>query len=698
MPSTYTSSLRLTLPATGELSGTWGTTVNTGITTLVDTSIAGTASITMTAANYTLSTANGASDEARAMVLALGGTPGASYNVICPAVSKLYIVVNGTGHAQTLKTSAGTGVSVPNGKAMLLRCDGTNVVDALTNFTSLAVNNDTVATLTAAQTLTNKTISGSSNTLSNIANASLTNSSVTIGSTNIALGATSTTLAGLTGVTSSAFTNSGLTSGRVVYSTTGGAQTDSANLTFNGTVLTSQFSGPLNGTVGATTPAAGSFTTLNLSSTLTLNTGTANGVTYLNASKVVTSGTSLVFDGTNLGIGGTPSALIHAQRATDGEIARLQGTAGAYISLGILGGATYYNSVGGTGTLVWQIAGSEQMRLTTAGLGIGTTSNPNSSTLFVDGTISETVGTTQYLVASSYDIGSDPNEIPLNGMLGTMAFQDSAAINVGIVQADSVTVPALTGIVKANGTSAFSVAVAGTDYPGLATANTFTAGQIINGQLNIDTTPNNTHQVSIGGFQATGVDVAALLVRTIAQPTNTTLFSLYTSWGFTQPNGGTPYTISGFNHYVAQEVTFDPDSTVTVQRGFWVRSTFSGGSTNIAFQANNSAGTNNFAFYANAAKSYFGGDVLFNKTVTAGGTTGAQTIDKNAGSVNFAAAATSLVVTNSLVTTSSVIIATVATNDATMTSVQAVAGSGSFTLYANAAATAETRVNFLVIN
>lgn len=89
---------------------------------------------------------------------------------------------------------------------------------------------------------------------------------------------------------------------------------------------------------------------------------------------------------------------------------------------------------------------------------------------------------------------------------------------------------------------------------------------------------------------------------------------------------------------------------------------------------------------------------LADATITAGGTTGAQTINKSLGTVNFAAAATSLVVTNSLVTTSSVVLPVIRTNDATFKSAQVVCAAGSFTIFANAAATAETSVGFIVHN
>jgi hypothetical protein len=142
MPSSYTPSLKLVLPVTGELTGTWGDVTNQGLTELVDAAIAGTASITMTDANYTLSTLDGQADEARKMFVVASGTLTAdTRNIICPAVSKLYFVANVTtgDFPVTFKTSSGTGVSIPNGSAMVLYCNGTDVFDAITNFNALNI-------------------------------------------------------------------------------------------------------------------------------------------------------------------------------------------------------------------------------------------------------------------------------------------------------------------------------------------------------------------------------------------------------------------------------------------------------------------------------------------------------------------------------------------------------------------------------
>ena len=87
-----------------------------------------------------------------------------------------------------------------------------------------------------------------------------------------------------------------------------------------------------------------------------------------------------------------------------------------------------------------------------------------------------------------------------------------------------------------------------------------------------------------------------------------------------------------------------------------------------------------------------------NSTVTPAGTTGARTINQPAGSVNFAAAAESLVVTNNLVTANSVILLTVASNDSSTDSVHLTQTTGSFTIYVDNPPDAELRVNFLVVN
>lgn len=133
MTSTYSTSLRLELIGTGDQQGTWGVTTNTNLGTLLEQAIGGYEAITISDANYTLTTANGASDQARNMVLKISGTLTANRNVSCPnGIEKLYLVENATtgGYSIVFKTVSGTGVTIPNGAKALVYVDGTNAVSS----------------------------------------------------------------------------------------------------------------------------------------------------------------------------------------------------------------------------------------------------------------------------------------------------------------------------------------------------------------------------------------------------------------------------------------------------------------------------------------------------------------------------------------------------------------------------------------
>ena len=136
MATQYTDILKLALPVQGELTGTWGDTVNDEITSMVEQAIAGRTTVTSWTANsHTLTVIEGATSESRAAILNITD-PSTSLTgagtVICPTQSKIYIVENNTVRTITVKTSAGTGISIPSGLTGLIFCDGTNVEDGLT--------------------------------------------------------------------------------------------------------------------------------------------------------------------------------------------------------------------------------------------------------------------------------------------------------------------------------------------------------------------------------------------------------------------------------------------------------------------------------------------------------------------------------------------------------------------------------------
>jgi len=145
--ATFSTNLKITLPADGEYTGTWGQITNTNLGTLLEQAISGyTTQAVAVGTDTTITIPDGATGVARNMYIQLTGTGGASTNLIVPANRKLYFIHNntsGTPGQVTVKVLGQTGVSVPAGTKMVLVCNGTDVVDAVnysTTFSAGAIN------------------------------------------------------------------------------------------------------------------------------------------------------------------------------------------------------------------------------------------------------------------------------------------------------------------------------------------------------------------------------------------------------------------------------------------------------------------------------------------------------------------------------------------------------------------------------
>jgi hypothetical protein len=291
MPTGATGQLGLALPVQGELSGTWGNTVNNAITEYTNIAIAATLTLTNDGAvtlanttgtdlatNITSSLTGAGTVTAQFAIVRVTGTLTTAKVVTAPSYSKTYVVVNAaTGGIVTFKASGQTGVSIAVGESAWVYYNGTDYVKLVGTATAGAAGGST---------------------------------------------------------TQVQYNSSGVLAG-------------SANMTFDGTSMT-------------------------LGGNPTLSAGTANGVTYLNGSKVLTSGSALVFDGTNLGVGVTPSDKIDVA-GTSRWRARVTNAYTLQINTNAAGVSyadAYYDAL----NHLWQISGTEGMRLTTTGLGIGTSS------------------------------------------------------------------------------------------------------------------------------------------------------------------------------------------------------------------------------------------------------------------------------------------------------------------------------------
>ena len=159
--------LGFALPTTGDLSGTWGVTVNDSITSLIDSAVAGTTTLSADA-DVTLSTTNGAANQARNAVILWTASNGATTrNITAPAQSKAYVVINaGTGSVVIRGSGPTTGVTVTSGTKALVAWNGTDFVKIISN--PVVLTTDVSGTLPIANGGTGTTSTTFANLTTNV--------------------------------------------------------------------------------------------------------------------------------------------------------------------------------------------------------------------------------------------------------------------------------------------------------------------------------------------------------------------------------------------------------------------------------------------------------------------------------------------------------------------------------------------------
>lgn len=198
MATTYSTNLLIALQGTGDNAGTWGTITNGNLGTVLEEAIVGRATVNIANVDTTITMTNGpATSPARCLYLELTGSLSAGRTLTVPSIQKTYIVKNSTtgGFAMTISSGSGTTVAVNSGKTSLVYVDGaTGVAQQFSDLVAgTTLDGVAIVSLSATQTLTNKTLTSptiNGGTISNANVASVVNTGT------ITFPTTTTTLVG----------------------------------------------------------------------------------------------------------------------------------------------------------------------------------------------------------------------------------------------------------------------------------------------------------------------------------------------------------------------------------------------------------------------------------------------------------------------------------------------------------------------
>jgi hypothetical protein len=364
------------------------------------------------------------------------------------------------------------------------------------------------------------------------------------------------------------------------------------------------------------------------SGSLTLNQGTANGIPYLNGSKVVTSGSALTFDGSTL--------------ATTGAL-----TVDGNTTLG--NASTDAVTVNGTATFnaspVISVTDNTNAALRITQLGTGNallvedSTNPDATPFVIDATGKINKGATTWYAAAGVTPETQLNGTGSQASIGLNAWQAGTNVQARLYfnRADSATQGDFTDVVD-SGDNLGSIHWTGSDGTAFIEAASINAAvdgtpgtNDMPGRLLFSTTADGASTptermrigssggVGIGGADASNVSLYVrknvtgatsaygVLMNGAIQSDVTSQSNSFTS----QPStAATAFTLTSLRHYLATQSTIGAGSTVTNQFGFSAASTLTGATNNYGFYSDIASGTGRYNFYANGtADNYLRGNL-----------------------------------------------------------------------------------------